>query len=335
VTASPLILPPNQFHRFYAGGARIDALRGEPAGEGGRPEDWIGSTTTAFGERSEGLSRVADGRLVRDLVRDDPEALLGPDHVRRFGADPGLLVKLLDAGERLPVHLHPGRQFARANLGSRWGKTEAWLILHAEPGATVHIGLREPVETATLLGWVERQDAGEMLAALHELPVQAGDALLIPAGTLHAIGAGILLLELQEPTDFSVLVEWRRFGVNSGVEHLGLGWDTALAATDRSAADPASFTGEPGRLLPKSADAYFRAERIRPGGGEHHSRPSFAVLVVLAGEGTLRTENGEELTLRGGTTALVPFAAGTTTVAGDVDMIRCLPPDPDAGEGRW
>jgi mannose-6-phosphate isomerase len=336
VTAAPLILPPNQFHRFYAGGARIDALRGVPAGDSGRPEDWIGSTTTAFGDPSEGLSRVADGRLVRDLIRDDPETLLGAGHVRRFGADPGLLVKLLDAGERLPVHLHPGREFARAKLASPWGKTEAWLILEAEPGAIVHAGLREPVDAATLRRWVREQDSQEMLAALHELPVTAGDAVLVPAGTLHAIGAGILLLELQEPTDFSVLVEWRRFGVNSGAEHLHLGWETALAAADRSAADPASFASDrPGALLPAAADPYFRAERVRPGGGEHESEPSFAVLVVLAGEGTLRTDQGEELPLSAGTTALVPFAAGTTTVTGDLHAIRCLPPDPDAGEGRW
>jgi len=340
MTASPLVLPPNQFHRFYAGGARIDALRGAPAGEDSRPEDWIGSTTTAFGEESEGLGRVADGRLVRDLVREDPEALLGPAHVSRFGADPGLLVKLLDAGERLPVHLHPGRDFARARLGSRWGKTEAWLILQAEPGATVHVGLREPLDSATLRRWVDDQDAGEMLAALHELPVKAGSALLVTAGTLHAIGAGILLLELQEPTDLSVLVEWRRFGVDSGVEHLGLGWDAALAAVDRRAADPAALASEPSGvpgagLLPPAADPYFRAERVRPGGGERESEPSFAVLVVLDGDGRLRTERGDELALRAGTTALIPFAAGSTVLAGELEAIRCLPPDPAAGEGEW
>jgi len=332
VTAAPLILPPNQFHRFYAGGARIDALRGAPAGEDGRPEDWIGSTTTAFGEESEGLSRVADGRLVRDLVDADPEALLGPEHVGRFGADPGLLVKLLDAGERLPVHVHPGRDFARSHLGSRWGKTEAWLILDAEPGASVHVGLREPIDAATLRRWVDDQDAGEMLAALRELPVRAGDAILVPAGTLHAIGAGILLLELQEPTDLSVLVEWRRFGVNSGAEHLELGWSEALAAADRTPADPAAFTAAPGRLLPQAADPYFRAERLRNGA---ECEPSFAVLVALAGAATLHTERGGELALIAGTTALVPYAAGMTTLTGDLEAIRCLPPDPAAGEGDW
>jgi mannose-6-phosphate isomerase len=327
----PLVLPPNQFHRFYAGGARIDALRGLPRGEEGRPEDWIGSTTTAFGHPSEGLSRVADGRLVRDLVQADPEALLGPEHVARFGADPGLLVKLLDAGERLPVHLHPGREFARERLGSPWGKTEAWLILEAEPGAKVHAGLREPVDDATLKRWVADQDEHEMLGALHEIPVQAGDALLIPAGTLHAIGAGILLLELQEPTDFSVLVEWRRFGVNSGAEHLGLGWDTALAAADRTQADPADFTSDDA-LLPQSADPYFRAERPTP---DTELDPSFAVLMVVKGEGALHTQHDDELALHAGMSVLVPHAAGATRLAGELDAIRCLPPDPSSGRGDW
>jgi mannose-6-phosphate isomerase len=334
VTTSPLVLPPNQFHRFYAGGARIDALRGAPRGEDGRPEDWIGSTTTAFGEAAEGLSRVADGRLVRDLVRDEPEALLGREHVERFGADPGLLVKLLDAGERLPVHLHPGREFARARLGSPWGKTEAWLILDAEPGATVHAGLRAPVDHDTLKRWVERQDEHEMLAALHEIPVKAGDAIFVPAGTLHAIGAGILLLELQEPTDFSVLVEWRRFGVNSGAEHLGLGWDAALQAADTSPADPGTFTSDRhDALLPPNADPYFRAQRIDAATAE--LEPSFAVLMTLKGEGTLSTEQGDTLALQAGMSALVPYAAGITTLTGDIDVIRCLPPDPRAGKGDW
>jgi mannose-6-phosphate isomerase len=329
----PVVLPQNAVPRFYRGGAAIAALRGIENAPERTPEEWVGSTTTVFGEQELGLSRLPDGRLVRDAMAADPLRFFGPDHAAQRGADPCLLVKLLDAGERLPVHLHPGREFARERLGSRWGKTEAWLILEADPGATVHAGLREPVDAATLRRWVDEQDAAEMLAALHELPVDSGDALLIPAGTLHAIGAGILLLELQEPSDLSVLVEWRRFGVNSGAEHLNLGWEDALTAVDRAAADPSTFTAaRTGALLPAAADPYFRAERA---GGGSEAEPSFAILVVLAGAGTLRTERGNELQLSAGMTALVPYAAGATTLTGELDAIRCLPPDPAAGEGAW
>jgi mannose-6-phosphate isomerase len=339
----PLVLPPNQFHRFYSGGARIDALRGAPAGEDGRPEDWIGSTATSFGEESDGLSRLEDGRVLRDLVRADPEGFLGPGHVGRWGAEPALLVKLLDAGERLPVHFHPGRPFAREHLGLEFGKTEAWIILEADPGAAVHVGMREPVDAATVREWVERQDAGEMLDAMNEIPVRAGDAVLVPAGTLHAIGAGILLLELQEPTDLSVLLEWRRFGVDSGAEHLDLGWDAALEALERDPTDTGTLTsggdsaasGPVHSLLPGAADPYFRAERLRPSDGTVELEPSFAILVVQDGEGTLRTEQGDAVALRRGSTVLVPFAAGRTTVEGDVDAIRCLPPTSTTEEGAW
>jgi mannose-6-phosphate isomerase len=334
----PLLLPPNQFHRFYRGGARIDALRGQPQGEDGRPEDWVGSTATSFGSDSEGLSRLADGSVLRDRLTQDPAAFLGPEHTRRYGAEPALLVKLLDAGERLPVHFHPGRPFARERLNLGFGKTEAWIILEAEPGAAVHVGLREPVDAGTVRGWVERQDPDEMLAALHRVPVKAGDAILVPAGTLHAIGEGILLLELQEPTDLSVLLEYARFPLEEGAEHLGLGWDAALQALDRAPAPLEELTagrngdGPVRELLPAAAAPYFRAERIRAGA---ELEPSFAVLVVHDGEGTLRTEHGDALALRRGTTALVPHAAGRTTLEGDVGAIRCLPPHPTAEEGRW
>jgi mannose-6-phosphate isomerase len=320
----PFTLGPNQFPRFYKGGARIDALRGEPEGEDGRPEDWVGSTTTALGEGSEGLSRLPDGRLLRDAVQDDPEGFLGAAHVERFGNDPALLVKLLDAGERLPVHYHPDRAFARERLGLRFGKTEAWLILEAEPDAAVHVGLREPVEAATVRGWVVAQDADEMLAALNRVPVRSGDAVFVPGGTLHAIGAGILLLELQEPTDLSVLVEWKRFGVDTGAEHLHLGWDAALESLDRGATDPEELVGSE---LPAAADPYFRAQRVRGGDA---LEPSFAILLVTAGKGVLRTGHGDEAELRRGTTLLVPFAAGETALAGGVAAIRCLPPKGDA-----
>ena len=98
----------------------------------------------------------------------------------------------------------------------------------------VHLGFRRDVEAETLAGWVARQDAAAMLDALHAVPVAPGDSVLVPAGIPHAIGAGVFLVELQEPTDLSVLLEWDGFavdGVSDG--HLGLGFDVALACVDR------------------------------------------------------------------------------------------------------
>ena len=126
----PLLLPANQpADRFNAGGRQIADFRGATWTGGRVPEDWIGSTTTLFGEADLGLTVLADGRRLRDAVAADPLAWLGARHVARFGADTRLLTKLLDAGQRLPVHLHPDGPFAAEHLGRGHGKTEAWVFL--------------------------------------------------------------------------------------------------------------------------------------------------------------------------------------------------------------
>ena len=173
------------------------------------PEDWVASVTTRWQEASSGLSRLPDGRLLRDAIAADPEAYLGPEHVAAYGSDPGLLVKLLDSAERLIVHCHPNREFARAHLGCAHGKTEAWLVVEAEPRAQVYLGFQRPVGLEELGTWVAEQRLEQMLAALHVLPVQTGSVVLVPAGVPHAIGPGILVVELQEPTDFTIALERR------------------------------------------------------------------------------------------------------------------------------
>ena len=326
MTPTTVKLPPNPIRHFYRGGPAIAELRAIDVGGDHSPEEWVGSATTLFGDAERGLSRLEDGTILKDAVQADPEGFLGPEHVAHYGADPALLVKLLDAGERLPVHYHPGRPFAKQHLGLRYGKTESWLILEADPGAAVHVGLKEPLDVQTVRAWVEEQDADAMLAALHEVPVQAGDGILVPAGTLHAIGGGILLLELQEPTDLSVLVEWKRFGVDDGPEHLELGWETALQSVDLEPIDPAALTTPSNGLLPKEADPYFRAQRIKRGDTLDQS---FSIVLVTDGEGTLGG-----LAARKGSTVLIPYGAGETATDG-VEAIRCLPPDPAAGDGAW
>jgi mannose-6-phosphate isomerase len=328
----PLLLPPNGVPRFYRGGPAITALRGVDFTGDHVPEEWIGSTASAFGEGDLGLSRLPDGELLRDAIRADPEGYLGPAHVARFGPDPALLVKLLDAGERLPVHAHPDGAFARVHLGTAFGKTEAWIVVAAaHPDTAVHVGFRDGIDADTLAGWVRDQDADAMLAALHRVPVGAGDAIFVPAGTPHAIGDGLLIVELQEPTDMSVLLEWDGFGVDGEEEAtLGLGWETALACVDRSACDPAALAvpapaGPVAGLLPPAADAFFRAERVAPDPVARLA-PGFAVVIALDGAGTLRAGGGA-LDVKRGDAVLIPYAAGPAEVEGDLVAIACRPPD--------
>ncbi len=321
-------------HHFYAGGAQIAALRGLDIADDHMPEEWLGAVNTTFAASDgRGLSRLDDGTLVRDAIAADPEAWLGAEHVARFGADPCLLTKLLDAGQRLPVHFHPGRAFAREALGLAHGKTEAWVIVEAVPGASVWAGFKRDVELATVREWMRTQDSAAMLAALHELPVGAGDAIFVPAGTPHAIGAGILLVELQEPTDLSVTLEWTGFEIGEDDGHLGLGWPRVLDALDRSGWDERRLAGLRGTtdLLPADADPYFRAERVS---GPETLEPGFSVLVGTRGMGTLATSE-TELVFGRGSAVLSPHSAGELVLAGDVEGLRCRPPAPTSGEGKW
>jgi mannose-6-phosphate isomerase len=323
----PQVLPPNVLRHFYAGGPRIAALRGIELESDHMPEEWIGAVSTLFGEAERGLSRFEDGTLVRDAVQADPEGYLGPDHVARYGSDAALLTKLLDAGQRLPAHFHPGRAFAREALGSDHGKTEAWLILEADPGAAVWLGFKRAVGLDEVREWMRTQDSAAMLDAMYELPVSAGDAVFVPAGTAHAIGEGILLAELQEPSDMSVLMEWTGFELDPDDGHLGLGWDRALQALDRGAAPAPAAAPD----LPAEADPYFRAERIS---GGSTLDPGFSILLGLEGSGTLAGDGGE-LPFERGTAVLLPYGAGAGELRGDVTGLRCRPPDPAAPEGRW
>jgi mannose-6-phosphate isomerase len=334
----PIALPPNPIERFYAGGPSIAAFRGVAAWSSTAPEDWVGSATSVAGERVLGRSLLADGSTLADTIAADPEGILGPSHVARFGADPGLLVKLLHAGERLPVHWHPDRAFAASRLGSPYGKTEAWFVLEAASGGDVHLGWRRDVDEADLRAWSASQDAGAMLDAMHRVEVRAGDAILVPAGQPHAIGEGILLVELQEPTDLSVLLEWKGFCDDpASIGDLGLGYDVALGSGARRALSPADLDrlrsireaeGSVWTLFPAEADPFFRADVVGDGG---ELEPGFSILVVFDGDGSLAWHGGE-IRIRRGDTLLVPFRAGAAVAHGDVAALRCRPPldAPDA-----
>jgi mannose-6-phosphate isomerase len=244
-------------------------------------------------------------------------------------------VKLLDAGERLPVHVHPDRAFASEHLGSRYGKSEAWLVL---AGGTLYVGFRESVDADTLRHWFDTQDSAAMVGACNELAVARGDCVYVPARTPHAIGEGVFMVEVQEPSDLGVLLEWRGF-VDPKSAAMRLDLETALGATRLTAIsrdEIASWTrrsvdapeARPGAriVVPPAAEQFFRAEWLRPDPAVELER-SWSILVALAGVGRLATEVGE-LELEHGDTVLLPYAAGVGELTGELEAIRCLPPRP-------
>jgi mannose-6-phosphate isomerase len=301
-TLPPVALGSNRPERFYAGGTRIDAFRGVRHGDR-RPEDWLASTTVMFGEDRVGLSTLPDGRLLRDAIAADPRRWLGPGRT-----EARILVKLLAAGQRLPVHVHPDGAFARRHLGLPCGKAEAWLVL--EPGP-LWLGFRDDDELGKL-------DDDAMLERMHEIHPQRGEWIYVPAGTPHSIGAGVFIAEVQEPCDASVLLEWSYLGLTRESAMLGLPVETALTSVRTAGIDPAPLRRM--RRTPQAADAYFRAEVAEPG----PLGRGYTVVIGLEGSGRLSTDGGD-LDLGKGDVAVVPFAAGDGETTG-VTTVVCRPP---------
>jgi mannose-6-phosphate isomerase len=323
----PIVLPSNRpADRFYRGGRQITDLRGDPPAGEHEPEDWIASTTHVFGHAGLGETVLPDGRSLRTAVAADPVGWLGEAHVAAWGADTKLLTKLLDAGQRLPVHAHPDGAFAQQHLGHAHGKSEAWVVLR---GGTVHLGLKRAVSDEELRQLVDGQRTTDLLELLHPLHVEAGDAVFVPAGQLHAIGAGVLVLEVQEPEDLSILLEWSGFEIDGTEEgHLGLGFDTALQAVSREALDAAELDAlvtrgtASGPVLPNAADPYFSVERVQVD-GQARLAPGFSVVLVVHGDPEI-----DRARLSPGATVVIPAGAGVVGAEGRGDLLVCRPPRP-------
>jgi mannose-6-phosphate isomerase len=331
-TLRPMQMAPNTIEHFYLGGSRIAELRGLHLESDHRPEEWLAATVARAGEPGVGPARTVEGELFADVVAQDLHGWVGD-----LGPDTGVLVKLLDAGQRLPVHVHPDRSFASSHLGCGYGKTEAWYVLDADEDATVHLGWTGDVDPEELAARRDAQDSAWMLERLHEVPVRRGDGILVPAGQPHAIGAGVFVVEAQEPTDFSILLEWSVTTATREESHLDLGFDTAMAAVSHRALPPEALAAlcrhlpaearshSALRCLPEQADPFFRLDVLAPPPATGaRVEAGYAVLVLLAGAGELVSAHSATALDRGDVYA-VPAALGDWQLRGDLRAVLVRP----------
>lgn len=213
----PIKLCENRCWRIYLGGKMLDEFRGVDGEDGYFPEDWLASVVCANNpEREgapelEGLSRAVSGEYLRDIINLSPAQALGEEHIKKHGGNFGVLTKFLDSAERLPIQVHPDKTAAKRLFRSDYGKTEAWYILGGRTinGEEPHIllGFKENVTAQQLHELFDKQDIPAMAALMHKVPVKAGEVYIIRGGTPHAIGPGCFILEIQEPTDYTISLE--------------------------------------------------------------------------------------------------------------------------------
>ncbi|MBI1878759.1 MAG: mannose-6-phosphate isomerase, class I [Chloroflexi bacterium] len=238
-----------------------------------------------------------------------------------------LLIKLLDANQPLSVQVHPNDEYANRHEKGELGKTEMWYILHAEPGAYLIYGLKPGVTPASFRQALE---AGTLETCLHQLPVKAGEAVFIPAGSVHAIMEGILLAEIQQNSDTTYRVyDWNRLGADGQPRPLHV--DRAMEVINFEQV-------EPGRAIPQLLEdedglrrellvscPYFIVERVtfeRAGAsfqGRNDGR-TFEIWGVLSGRGRVAWA-GEPLELAAVRFTLLPAMLGEFEIKADAPAV--------------
>lgn len=255
-----------------------------------------------------GPSTVVDGPHAGSTL-----AALAADHPDAFGGPIDLLAKRLDCAQNLSVQVHP-------TVGDP--KTEAWVVLHAEPGAGVYLGFEDQVTTDQVAAAALDGTLPELLAFAEVAP---GDAVFVPAGTVHAIGGGLVLFELQQSSDTTYrLYDWGREGREL---HL----DAGLACADLGPA-PSTVPPDPGEsgVRPLVACEHFRIDRIDPTEGVApvavDPGDRWVAVHVVEGGATL----GEH-TLGPGETVVVPRSAGVVEVVPRADTVALRYGPPPVG----
>jgi len=304
----PLRLEPIFQYRLW-GGRRLERWSREPLpGDGPIGEAWI------LSDRDDFANKVAEGPLagktLRELFAEQPEAMLGRQ-AGQFTKFP-LLLKFLDAAEMLSVQVHPSDEQKTLLPEGERGKTESWLVLDAEPSSSIYAGLQPGVTPDEMRAHSADGSVEQDLASFHPT---VGDGLFIEAGTVHALGGGVVVFETQQNSDVTYrLFDWNRVDEKTG-QARELHIEKAIQSTNFDAvavkpSTPKVVATEPGLKEEMFACEFFTVNRLSgsnpfPVGAEDALR----VLVALDGSGRLSYE-GAAFEVRPGDVYVLPAAVG-------------------------
>lgn len=301
MTDLPLLRFNPILREYLWGGRRLGTDLGKPIGQGNHyAESW------EIVDHGADQSTVADGPLagntLHELVTQEGRALFGRNYPRdQFP----LLLKFLDCQQTLSVQVHPNDEQAAKLNPPDLGKTEAWVILAAEPGAKIYAGLKPGVDRQMLEHELVR---GNCEACLHEFEPRVGDCVLIEAGTVHALGAGLLIAEIQQASDTTYrLFDWNRVDRDGKPRQLHI--QPALDVIDytRGPVNPVT----PKSTVKRDIEHLVRCDKFildRLWLSEPHTRPNddrFHIFAIIEGAVSISTNNENHNLSRGGT-VLIP-----------------------------
>jgi mannose-6-phosphate isomerase len=294
------------------------------------PADLVIGESWEITDRPEGVSEIAQGPLagktLRWVMEHHERDLLGEARPTPEGRFP-LLIKILDAREKLSLQVHPPAALA-ASLGGE-PKTEMWYVTEADPGAELFVGLKPGITRGQ---FEDALRSGRAAECVHRVPVQADDVMFLPSGRLHAIGAGLVIFEIQQNSDTTYRVfDWNRVDRDGKARELHI--EKSLACIDFNDVEPALISSRMSRN-PTVATRYLvendlfivNACRVKRGQSFHLRSASFQILAVIRGR--LRVSHGEHVVfLEPGGFVLVPAALGRVSLQAEskVEFLHIQP----------
>ena len=339
----------------YPGGREIDRFRGvTPPKDDGRPEAWVGSDTRVFNitedTPNEGCAKVVlpsgEVKYLFEAIAENPEAVLGDEHIAINGKNMAVLVKLLDAEFQLGLQCHPSREKAKIYYDSEYGKAESWYIIgvrdDTEEPPYVLMGFKEGVDKEVYGKAFDTGDVKQMEACIHKIPVQVGDVFNIAAGLPHAVGAGCFLVEVQESSDITIgwsklrgvipskIQEMHREILLDCYEYDGGSLEYILEKY-RIVPEVIGETegGKELLMLGEKQTPYFSFSQVETNASYKVEDTGFIrVLIVLEGNGTMKWDGGE-MSISKADEIFVPYGVKGLTFESDdstLKVVLCNPP---------
>ncbi|MFN4197990.1 MAG: type I phosphomannose isomerase catalytic subunit [Flavobacterium sp.] len=311
----PLVFTPIFKDRIW-GGSRLAELFGKAISSGQTGESW--ELSAVPGDVSVVTSGLLKGKTLSELIATYPEELLGKRVVERYGATFPLLFKFLDARDDLSIQVHPDDNMAQEYHGG-FGKTEMWYVLDAEPGAELIVGFQQETSPEQYLKALEQS---QVVSLLKRYPVEKGDVFFLETGTVHAIGKGTVIAEIQQTSDITYRIyDYNRRDAQGQLRELHT--DLALKAIHFGVRQPKmQYSKQINHNNQVVQCPYFTTSYL-PLEGElvlNTDEPVFQVLMCLEGEFYITMEN-QSYAFSKGDTVLVPAVWSQSRLSGTAELL--------------
>jgi mannose-6-phosphate isomerase len=259
------------------------------------------------------------GKPLSELLESFPNEVLGTKVHEQFGTQFPLLFKFLDAREDLSIQVHPNDELAKARHNS-FGKTEMWYVMQADEGSRIIVGFKEKSSAAEYVAKLEER---KLMDILNEQPVKKGDVYFLETGTIHAIGAGIVIAEIQQTSDITYRIyDWDRVDANGNGRQLHV--EEALDAMNYNPTDTKKEYATAANTSNAMVDCpYFTTNFLPLEGSAAVSKDgsSFTVYICTEGEYIIDAE-GETYTFKKGDTVLIPAALRAYELKGTATLLE-------------